>query len=168
MPKGPLNYRRQQRAAGAFVKIQIDKEYHTYARILTDASFAFYDIKKAEDIDDLEWIAAQPVLFVVAVYNDAVTKGRWPKIGKLPLEDRLMRHPPQFIQDPINLNFFSIYDNGEIRPSTRAECEGLERCAVWEPEHVESRIRDHYAGVPNSIVERMRIREPEKAPKDNK
>jgi hypothetical protein len=31
---------------------------------------------------------------------------------------------------------------------------------VWEPEHVEERIRDHYAGRANRWAESLRIQEP--------
>jgi len=150
--------KRQQRTIGAFVKIPLDKKHHTYARILADAGLAFYDIVAEEDITDMKKIASKPILFIVAVYRDAITKGRWQKVGKMPLEPELRRCPPQFIHDSIDPTKFSIYEDGKIRPATREECEGLERAAVWEPEHVESRIRDHYAGVPNIWVEHLKIR----------
>lgn len=38
------------------------------------------------------------------------------------------------------------------------EVEGLERLAVWDPEHVEDRIRDHYNGVQNIWVESLRLK----------
>jgi len=53
---------------------------------------------------------------------------------------------------------FQIYLAGHIRQASRAECEGLERCAVWEPEHVEDRLRDHFAGKPNVWVESLRLK----------
>jgi len=43
------------------------------------------------------------------------------------------------------------------RPASREECAGLEAAAVWEPEHVEDRLRDHFAGRPNKWVESLRI-----------
>ena len=36
------------------------------------------------------------------------------------------------------------------------ECVGLERAAVWEPEHVEDRLRDHFAGRSNRWVESLK------------
>ncbi len=153
--------KRQQRTVGAFVKIQLDKKYHTYGRILNDAAFAIYDMRTGVDIQDLETIRSVPILFIVGIYNDAVTKGRWIKVGKMALEDNLQVNPPEFIQDQIDPTQFSIYYRGEMRPAIREECEGLECCAVWEPEHVESRIRDHYAGVPNKWVELVKIKDVE-------
>jgi hypothetical protein len=34
----------------------------------------------------------------------------------------------------------------------------LERVAVWDPAHVEERIRDHYAGRPNAHLAYMKVR----------
>ncbi len=151
--------RKQQRTIGAFVKIPLDSERHSCARILRGADFAFYDLLSCEQAKDLNYIASRPILFIIAVYNHAVTSGRWRKIGKLPLEPNLERVPLKFIQDPFDSTKFSLYDNGIIRVSTREECEGLERSAVWEPEHVEERLRDHFAGRPNKIVERLKIKD---------
>ena len=148
--------KRQQRTIGSIVKIPIDSTYHTYARILGEASFAFYDARTKEDISDFSKIASSPILFIVAVFNHAVTRGRWVKVGKLPLESNLQRLPPKFIRDSIDPTQFSIYEFGKIRPSTREECQGLERASVWEPEQIEERLRDHYAGRPNHSVERDR------------
>ena len=144
--------KRQQRTVGAIVKIPLDSSYHSYARILSQASFAFYDFRTKEDVSDLTEIISSPILFIVAVFNDAVTRGRWVKVGKLPLEPYFQKLPRKFIWDTIGLRF-QIYDNGNIREATREECQGLERAAVWEPEEVEERLRDHYAGGPNRQIE---------------
>lgn len=88
--------------------------------------------------------------------NRTVKTGQWPVVGRAPL-DKGFTLPLQFIQDPLNKNSFSIYDNGQIRRATRQECIGLERAAVWEPEHVEERLRDHYAGCRNKWAESLRI-----------
>jgi hypothetical protein len=86
----------------------------------------------------------------------AVKSGRWPIVGHIPLEDRLVP-PPKFIQDPLNKNSFSIYENGQIRKATREQCAGLERAAVWEPEQMEDRLRDHYTGRKNEVFEKLKM-----------
>jgi len=148
----------QKRTVGSFVKIKLDDTYHTYARILCGAYFAFYDCRTKTDITDMKKIASCNILFINAVYNSAVTRNRWLKVGKLPLESELKTTPPEFIQDQIDPTKFFIYEHGKIRPATREECEGLECAAVWIPEHIEDRIRDHYAGVPNKWVEELKIK----------
>ena len=104
---------------------------------------------------EIERIVERPVLFYVAVMHHAIRTGRWPVAGYVPLDGRL-RRPSTFIQDPLDKNSFSIYENGRIRRATRQECIGLERAAVWEPEHVEARLLDHYAGRKNRMVEEDR------------
>ncbi len=44
------------------------------------------------------------------------------------------------------------------RPATTGECIGLEAAAVWEAEHVEDRLRDHFAGQLNKWVEQLRAK----------
>jgi len=138
--------KRQQRTPGAFLKVPIDDEYHTYARILQEG-IAFYDCRTTEEIDEMQRIASCPVLFITGVYNDVITQGHWLKVGKLPLEEKFSLLPLQYIYDHIGEGF-KIYDpnTGIIRPSTKQECYGLECCAVWEGFAIEERLRDHYAG----------------------
>lgn len=43
-------------------------------------------------------------------------------------------------------------------PATPEECAVLERAAVWDPGHVEDRLRDHFAGQSNKWVESLRLK----------
>ncbi|NVO33403.1 immunity 26/phosphotriesterase HocA family protein [Hymenobacter lapidiphilus] len=149
---------RQQRTVGAIVEIPLEAGKKAYGRILGEASFAFYDYVNDGEPVVLADLVAKPILFIVAVYSDAVTQGRWQKIGRLPLEPTLQTLPLKFIQDALDETRFKVYDNGVIRPATREACVGLERVAVWEPEHVESRLSDHYKGQPNEWVIQLRMR----------
>jgi hypothetical protein len=154
----PLNRTKaKRRTIGDIVKIPLGQGTHAYARVLAEATFAFYDSLATEELA-LERVVKMPILFFVAVMNHAIKTGRWPIVGHLPLEDGL-RAPPKFIQDPLNLNSFSIYEHGQIRPASRSEVVGLERESVWEPEHVEDRLRDHYAGRKNKFVELEKLRD---------
>jgi len=49
-------------------------------------------------------------LFIIAVYDKAVTSGRWLKIGIAILETTLDTLPMKFIQGPINSSQFRLYD----------------------------------------------------------
>jgi len=146
-----------KRKIGDILKIELGDGTHTYARTLPDATFAIYDARTSEDLPIMETVE-RPILFYVAVMNHAVKEKRWIVVGHKTLEEGL-QGPPRFIQDALNWKRFSIYEDGRIRPATRQECLGLEREAVWEPEHVEDRIRDHYAGRPNKWVELLKIRD---------
>jgi hypothetical protein len=93
----------------------------------------------------------------------AITSGIWEVVGRVPLSEDLKEIPRFFKQDMMN-GAISIYQEiPELAPyyeipATLAEIEGLECAAVWDPEHVEDRLRDHFAGRPNIWVESLKIK----------
>jgi hypothetical protein len=151
--------KRQQRIAGDVVEVDLGDGSHTYARVLEEAMFAFYDCRTTEDLA-VDAIIAGGILFIIPVMDHAVKRGRWIVVGSAPLNAALMNPPPRFMQDALNLDSFSIYEKGKIRSATKEECIGLEREAVWDPGHVEDRIRDHYLGRKNKWVESLKIKCP--------
>jgi hypothetical protein len=145
---------KQKRTIGAFLKIPLEHEFHTYAMILED-NFAFYDIHTPEELNSKE-IITKPVLFITAVYDYAVTKGRWRKTGfTVSIEENFLTIPPRYTQDILNPDKYEIYHNGKARPATKEECIGLEYFMVWTPEEIENRLNDHYQGRKNKYVEKM-------------
>ncbi|MBN2423417.1 MAG: immunity 26/phosphotriesterase HocA family protein [Calditrichaceae bacterium] len=152
--------RKQKRTIGSIVKIDLGNDEHSYARVLDKACYAFYDIKAREEIKNLNEIISKPILFIVSAYDDIITRGRWVKIGVVPLEDKLKQLPMQFIKDAINPDEFSIYNpnTGEIFPAKKEECISLECAAVWEAEHVEERLKDHFQGKQNRWLDDMKIK----------
>ena len=146
----------QKRWIGDTVKIPLEDGTHTYARVLPEASFAFYDSRGTEDVE-VDRIVALPILFFAAVMHRAIRSGRWPVVGQV-LRDDGLRAPPKFIQDPLDARKFSIYEDGQIRPASRQECLGLEREVVWTPEGIEERLLDHYMGRKNGQVESFKIK----------
>jgi hypothetical protein len=148
----------QKRTVGDVVVIDLGDGFHTYARVLEEASFAFYDGRANEELT-VDRIVTLPILFQVAVMDHAIKRRRWVVIGNAPLDDLLLNPPPRFIQDPIRKDRFRIYAKGQIRPATKEECIGLECAAVWEPTHVEDRLRDHYSGRQNKWVESLKIKQ---------
>lgn len=150
--------KRQPRVHGDIVRIDLGDGFHSYARVLEEGLFAFYNCRTQEDLP-IQQIIAMDVLFIIPVMSHAVTRGRWTVKGNAPLEDCLLNPPPRFIQDAIRKEKFSLYQKGRIIPATRQQCLGLEREAGWEPEHAEDRLRDHYAGRTNKWVESLRLRD---------
>jgi len=151
--------KRQQRTLGAIVRIDLGDGYFSFVRILDKSNFAFYDLKTKDSSPDIKFIISKPILFIIAVYDEAVTSGRWEKVGKSPLEQSLTNLPSKFIQDS-HTGSIEIYNSntGEIKPSNRKEVEGLECAAVWAAEHVESRLRDHYDGKDNVWVNQLKLK----------
>ncbi|WP_320908658.1 MULTISPECIES: Imm26 family immunity protein [Bacteroides] len=152
--------KRQRRTPGSIVKIDLKNGYYNYAQIVENG-IAFFDIyTKDPELEDLSILLEKPVLFILEVYRDVISTGLWLKVGKLPIREDLKTLPMQCIQDALDETQFELYNpnTGEVTKATREECEGLETCAVWEAYHVESRLRDHYNGVPNDIVEALKIK----------
>jgi hypothetical protein len=146
--------KRIRRRIGDVVKIPLGTGYYGFGRILKEPLVAFYDLR-VQAVPNIETIISARVLFKVWVMNHAVTSGRWEVIGNRPLEPDMIAEPVFFKQDPINNKFFKYYKSTAVA-ATRQECLGLERAAVWEPEHVEDRLRDYYEGVPNKWVESLK------------
>lgn len=146
---------RARRRVGDVLAISLDDQgLMAYAVVLPHADFAIFDARKAASP---EAALQRPPMFYVAVINGAVTTGRWPVLQVNSASVPRLEAPPTFMQDPFDPEKFQIYDHGAMRPATRSECESLERTAVWDPEHVEDRIRDAYAGRENSWVRSMQI-----------
>lgn len=145
---------------GAILELCIDNQYYVYAQILGKAGYAFFDFASNKRMQEFKILQTREVLFILSVYNDVVTRGKWRKVGKLPIREDLQTQPLQYIQDIHYPDRFELYDpnTGEITKATREQCEGLECAAVWEASHVEDRIRDHYLGVPNIWVEQLAIK----------
>ncbi|WP_444921815.1 immunity 26/phosphotriesterase HocA family protein [Microbulbifer sp. CnH-101-G] len=144
--------------AGSVVKIELESGEFCFAHVLKDPLIAFYDLK-VKEIPPINVVINSSILFKVWVMKYAVTSGRWPIIGQSPLTEDLRAPVTFFKQSPMNGNLF-LYRNSEIQdgPVSAGDCEGLERAAVWDPEHIEDRLRDHFLGVPNKWMESLKIK----------
>ena len=87
----------------------------------------------------------------------AITSGRWKVIGNKPLESSLKKAPIFFKQDILTKEF-SIYHSATSQETDASyeECIGLERAAVWEPEHIEDRLEDFFYGRNNKWVQSLK------------
>jgi hypothetical protein len=140
---------------GDVVKIDLGNENFGYGRILLTPLMAFYDFQSQKSILASEVIQF-PVLFIVAVMHKAIKSEKWDLIGNFPLEEHFNIEPKFFKQDIISKKFY-IYDDVKDIPATRENCIGLERAAVWEAIHVENRLRNHFAGLPDPMTERLKV-----------
>lgn len=152
--------KRQRRREGDIHRIDLGDGTHVYAREGKFSVSAFYDARVTEELP-IDEIVKLPILFHLSVMDVAIKQGRWKIVGNRSLDEApLPDPPPQFIQDAIHKKHFRItFRNGTIRNATREEIEGLERCAIWFPEHVEGRLLDHYEGRTNWVVEGLKLRD---------
>jgi hypothetical protein len=139
--------KKQRRVIGSVLKVVINSGLHSYIRVLDKASVAIYDILTKEEMT-VDEIISKKVIFIVAVYNDVITSGKWIKVGSKALEEDLLDLPMKFIQDAQYDSVYSLYNpnTGVITPAQKEECIGLERAAVWAAHHLEDRISDHFEG----------------------
>lgn len=142
--------------AGNVVKIPLDGEIFGYGLLLDFPLIAFFDLRTRQDeILSSESFKNASILFKIWVMKQAVTTGRWQKVDCLPIPDEHLRPPDFFKQDIMN-GKLSIYRDEADIPATYDQCVHLEAAAVWEAEHVEDRLRDHFNGKPNIWRESLR------------
>jgi len=149
-----------RRREGDLLAIDLGNGKRSYAQVATEPLIVFFDGDFANDLPAGE-VGYLPVLFRLWVANHAVTHRRWPVVGREALAPENQEEPVFYKQDAVTGNLMlyhsSFAQTNWERPAILADCEGLECAAVWEPEHIEDRLRDHYAGRPNRWVESLRI-----------
>jgi hypothetical protein len=145
---------------GDILKIDVGDGLHSYGQVAEEPLVVFFDGAFGEALSPEQAIAL-PVLFRIWVHNHAVKKGIWEVVGNLPLGPENAAEPYFYKQDAItgtlSLYHSSFAEAGWEHPASATDCDGLECAAVWDAEHVEDRLRDHYAGRPNEWVESLRI-----------
>lgn len=148
--------RRFRRTLGDVIAIALGDGTYSYGRVLREPLIAFYNLR-SETILPMESVLSCPIAFVLFVMNYPITDGTWPVIGNAPLAGNLLDEPLFFKRDSIS-GALTIYrdSTGKEIPATREQCKNLERAAVWEPNHIVSRLQDHFAGRPNKWVESLR------------
>ena len=152
--------KRVRRRLGDILRIDLGQGVHSYGQVANEPLIVFFDAVFTE-APPPEQAVKLPVLFRICVHNDAVQKGVWAVVGNLPLAPENAVEPYFYKQDAIS-GALSVYhssyaDSGWEHPASEAKCEGLECAAVWDAEHVEGRLRDHFAGRPNASLESLRI-----------
>ena len=81
------------------------------------------------------------IAFRVWVMKYAIGKNYWHVIGHVNLNSELKKEPVFYKYDLISKKY-SHYINSIETSASREQCIGLENAAVWDPEHIESRLID--------------------------
>ena len=100
---------------GAMLRVPLSRGWHNYALTLAGAEFAFFDARTrdARPIEDTGSVVSRAVLFRLFVFKQAVTSGRWVRVGSVDkLPEELATPAPQFTQDALCPDRFSIYMSG--------------------------------------------------------
>jgi hypothetical protein len=137
---------------GNLLRIQFGPTQFGFGRIISsrDGFFEFYDAQSSSpDTVPSEPLRALPVLFTVCLHKSWTQRAGWDVIGRD--QEALPAIPPQFMQGPEpGANIRIVAHDGTVRGGSCDEvlALGIERLAVWEDDHVEDRLRDHFAGRP--------------------
>lgn len=111
---------------GDLIKVPLRQDAWTYARILIEGSYAFYDCLSTTDRADFEQIIKSDILFIAHVDIFAIKDGHWTIVTNIPLEERLAKlHPRYFNPAPMNqenVNFYEVY---KTKQRTQSEKIGL-------------------------------------------
>ena len=154
-----MGLKRQKWTRGSVVQIPLGDGCYAFAQLLDLPELAFFDLKSDRVIDPAE-ATRYPVLFRLWVMVYALSKGRWPKIGRAEIPNHLAEPVYRYKQDPIDPDQICLtYDGGDGPRVSVEACAGLECAAVWDPDHVEDRLRDHFMGLPNKWALSLRSNE---------
>ena len=140
---------------GNIVEIDLGTNRVAYGLVIDSPLMAFYDFasSKHEDID-LRAVTKSPIAFKVWVMKYAIGKNGWNIIGQVDLSHDEMESPWFYKYDMIGKRF-SIVRGFDEKPATKEECINLECAAVWDPEHIISRLNNHFDGKPNKWAESL-------------
>lgn len=146
---------------GDLIRVPISDELHTYARILVDGSYAFYDCPSRKERVDYEEILKSDILFTAHVNIHAVKSGKWKVVVNIPLEPALSKFYPNYFMpaptNPVNIGFYKVYKD-EIENAIAKDwirTGKIQKGGINGREHIEPRLRDYYEGKrhePNNIT----------------
>lgn len=149
-----------RRKVGDIVLVTLGERQYTFALVLPNPLFAFFARRyESADVADLATAIAPPAAFSVFVMKYAVTSGHWPIVGHVDqIPDGIDQAPWFFNQDALSGEVTLTQTGAEAVKPRPGQADSLEAAAVWDPAHVEDRLRDLFAGRPNRWVESMRIK----------
>jgi len=145
---------------GNIFRIDLDPDRHCYCQVAYSPLILFFAGTNREEIA-LDDIPVLPVAFKLWTMKYALTNGGWRYLGNRGLAPGNAVEPYFFKQDRFSgrlaLHHSAFQATNYERPATLSECEGLECAAVWDPAHIEDRLRDLADGRPNKWVDSLAI-----------
>jgi hypothetical protein len=143
---------------GHLYKIPLGNQSYAYGQVVTKVDHVFFDFNDDGKCEDYEKILLSPVVCRCTVDRYVLSKGYWEIIGTFPVNDAYTKY-----QDLFSYNYYSnryeIFKQGTgFVPASWEEIKDLEPFASWGHTHIEQRLRDHFAGRPNYIIERFKSR----------
>lgn len=145
---------------GDYFQIELGAGLLAYGRVLQSPIYAFYNVITTTPLTTSE-LDRKALLCKICVMKYAWKKTNWKIIGYSELPIELCQRVWFAKQDSISgeLTMYSEWE-GKVaeKKATRKQLLGLECAAVWDPDHVEDRLRDHYNGVENKWVKNLALK----------
>ncbi|TCM89721.1 immunity protein 26 of polymorphic toxin system [Paenibacillus sp. BK033] len=129
--------RRRRIKLGDVYAIPLPDGKFAFGRRFKDASIAIYK-HIGETIADIP--LSEDYRFVVGIYDYVLKSEEWPVVDNRPFKNDEEAWPPPYCVIDSLSGSYSIYHKGEISPSDKVNCEGLEIAAVWAENHIIDRI----------------------------
>jgi hypothetical protein len=152
---------RFQRKVGDIVAIPLGEDRVAFGWVLEEPLIAFFDCSSdIKHVPSVQQLVQTPIAFRIWVMNRALAAGTWAVLGHAQVPDELAI-PPLFLKQDRFSGKVTVTRTGaeeEAVPKEKEKWITLERAAVWDPDHVVDRLRDHFEGRPNKWVEAMRVR----------
>jgi hypothetical protein len=143
----------RQHPGDAFA-IDLGDGFYAFGQVCGTGDYAFFDLRSATLVPP-EQAAASSVVFRVICSDQAIKAGDWPILGNVPLPPERAA-PAAYRQQPVGSNQLYIYQNDTFRPADIEEVRDLEVLAGWSVDLITERLRDHFAGIPNDVVESLK------------
>jgi immunity protein 26 of polymorphic toxin system len=119
-------------------QIALPNGKYAYGRVYRDASVGIY--KQLSDDPNTPPIGSRDFMFFVGMYEDILTSGKVPIVGRDRFENEEAAWPPPYsVKDSIT-GAYRLYHKGKMRPSSKEEAGHLEPAAVWDLHHITDRI----------------------------
>ena len=157
MPKPPPE--------GTVLAVPLGEDVFGFCRTLRHPLVEFYDTSGRLPGDlDVEEVVGSEVAFRIWAMDSATGGRRWKKVGHVPLSDEEQsRRHVFFRQDALDKKLSTYWTDPQTgepheEPADADDVRGLEAAAVWSAEHVEDRLRDHFAGVENKWERSLRLK----------
>ena len=147
--------RRKNWEIGNVVEIALKDGSFSYGAVIEEPLMIFskntYNVRPEITLDIFNEIS-----FKIWVMKYAVGKKGWPIVGSLKLNQAISEKPIFYKYDIIAKKFFHCSGGNEEIPASFESCKGMECAAVWDPEHIESRLQDEKNNVANIWVESLK------------
>ena len=146
--------RKKNWTPGNVVAVPLEEGGYGFGVVITPSLTGFFNIKSDEP-EMPSNIEKAELLFSIWVMNRAISKNHWKVIGEIEIPKTYDLNPWFYKFDFISKKYSLTKDGGDEAPATLEECKKHECAAVWDPEHVESRLTDHFAGRENDWVKQL-------------